>query len=71
MSTLRFSDGEEFDTSVPLQLTLRKDGWYVIGEGNLIPVKSLDEGREVVKEMKQNRGGLPPNVDLEDIKRGR
>ena len=70
MSTLRFSDGEEFDTSVPLQLTLRKDGWYVIGEGNLIPVESLDKGREVVKEMKQNRGGLPPNIDLEDIKRG-
>ena len=70
MSILRFTDGQEFDTSVSLQLTLRSDGWYVIGEGNLIPVKSLDEGREVVKEMKQNRGGLPPNIDLEDIKRG-
>ena len=71
MSTLRFSDGEEFDTSGELQLTLRGDGWYVIGEGHLIPVKSLDEGREALKEMKQNRGDLPPNVDLEDIKRGR
>lgn len=70
MGTLRFSDGEEFDTSVPLQLTLRDDGWYVIGDGNLIPVKSLDVGREVVKEMKQNKGVIPPTIDLEDIKRG-
>lgn len=55
MSTLRFSDGETFDTSVELQLTHRSDGWYVIGEGYLIPVQSLDEGREVVKEMKEER----------------
>ena len=55
MSILRFSDGEKFDTSVELQLTHRKDGWYVIGEGNLIPVESLDEGREVVKQMKEER----------------
>jgi len=74
MSILRFSDGEEFDTSVELQLTHRKDGWYVIGEGNLIPVESLDKGREVVKEMKKNKGGLPPMIQIgrvEDIKRGR
>ena len=70
MGILRFSDGEEFDTSVPLQLTLRSDGWYVIGDGNLIPVKSLDVGRKVVKEMKVNRGVIPPTIDFEDIKRG-
>ena len=55
MSTLTFSDGETFDTSVELQLTRRKDGWYVIGEGHLIPVKDIDEGREKLKEMKENK----------------
>ena len=55
MSTLTFSDGESFDTSVELQLTHRKDGWYVIGEGHLIPVKDIDEGREKLKEMKENK----------------
>lgn len=55
MSILRFSDGEEFDTSVELQLTLRKDGWYILGNGHLIPVKDIDEGREKLKEMKENK----------------
>ncbi len=54
MSTLTFSDGETFDTSVELQLTRRKDGWYVIGEGYLLPVKDIDEGRKRLKEMKED-----------------
>ena len=54
MSTLKFSDGEEFDTSVELQLTLRKDGWYILGNGHLIPVKDIDEGRKRLKEMKED-----------------
>ena len=53
MSILRFSDGEEFDTSVELQLTLRNDGWYVIGDGFLTPVRDLNEGRKVLKERKE------------------
>lgn len=54
MSTLTFSDGETFDTSVELQLTRRKDGWYVIGNGHLIPVRDIDEGRERLREMKES-----------------
>ena len=54
MSTLTFSDGETFDTSVELQLTRRKDGWYVIGNGHLIPVRDIDEGRKRLKEMKED-----------------
>ena len=55
MSILKFSDGEEFDTSVELQLTLRKDGWYVIGNGLLIPVRDLEEGRKELKRQKESR----------------
>ena len=55
MSILRFSDGEEFDTSVELQLILRNDGWYVIGNGLLIPVRDLDEGRKELKEQKRKQ----------------
>ena len=40
-----------FDTSGPLRLTRRSDGWYVIGEGMLMPVDSPEEGREIIKEM--------------------
>ncbi len=55
MSTLTFSDGETFDTSVELQLTHRKDGWYVIGEGLLIPVVDIDKGRTMLKQIKEER----------------
>jgi len=55
MSTLTFSDGESFDTSVELQLTHRKDGWYVIGEGLLIPVVDIDKGRTMLKQIKEER----------------
>jgi hypothetical protein len=48
---MRFSDGMKFDTSGPLRLTRRSDGWYVIGEGMLMPVDSPEEGREIIKEM--------------------
>lgn len=39
MTTLKFTDGEEFDLSGSLRKECRKDGWYVLGEGRLIPVK--------------------------------
>jgi hypothetical protein len=43
MSTLKFSDGMEFNTSGPIRKELRADGWYVVGEGKLIPVKDEEE----------------------------
>ena len=48
---MRFSDGMKFNTSGTLRLTRRSDGWYVIGEGMLMPVDSPEEGREIIKEM--------------------
>lgn len=48
MSKLRFSDGEEFDTSGPLRKEERYDGWYVIGCGLLIPVKSEKEADDTI-----------------------
>jgi hypothetical protein len=47
---LRFSDGMEFDTNGPLHPEKRSDGWYVVGEGMLIPVKSLEEATDIIKE---------------------
>ena len=49
---MRFSDGMTFDTSGPLRLTRRSDGWYVIGGGWLIPVDSPEEGMEIIAKMK-------------------
>ena len=43
--SLTFSDGMTFNTSGPLRLAKRSDGWYVVGDGMLIPVDSPVEGR--------------------------
>jgi hypothetical protein len=51
MSKLRFSDGEEFETSGPIRKEERYDGWYVIGEGHLIPVKDEEEADAMIKKL--------------------
>ena len=52
MSSIKFSDGMEFDTSSSnYYLTCRSDGWYVVGKGMLCPVSSVKEGREYIREM--------------------
>ena len=51
MSILKFSDGEQFDTSGPIRKELRKDGWYVIGGGMLLPVADEEEADRLIKKM--------------------
>ena len=53
---LRFSDGEEFDTSGELRVEERKDGFYVIGNGLLIPVKSHEEGLSLIRDVSKTGG---------------
>lgn len=54
MGILRFSDGIEIDTSGPLRLLELHDGWYVVGEGRLIPVKVEEEGEQILFELVSN-----------------
>ena len=49
--TLRFTDGVEFNVGGPLRVEHRRDGWYVVGNGLLIPVDSAEEGRAIIREM--------------------
>ena len=51
MSKLKFSDGEEFDTSGPLRKEERRDGWYVIGRGMLIPVESREAAERLLQKL--------------------
>lgn len=51
---LKFNDGETFNTGGKLRVELRKDGWYVIGEGMLIPVASQSDGRNLISQLKAN-----------------
>ena len=48
---LRFSDGEEFDTSGEARIIRRSDGMYVCGKGALIPVKNEDEALLVIERL--------------------
>ena len=50
---LRFSDGVEFDLSGDLRVVHRRDGWYVVGRGMLIPVANREEGDRTVAQMQK------------------
>jgi hypothetical protein len=54
MTTLKFSDGEGFDLSGPLRKEHRTDGWYVLGENKLIPIKDEQEADEYINNHSQS-----------------
>jgi len=51
MSTLNFSDGISINTEGKLRPLHLGDGWYVVGEGCLIPVEDMTEAQEVIKKL--------------------
>lgn len=51
---MRFSDGMTFDTSGPLRIVRKSDGLYVVGQGLLIPVNTMEEGMEIIESYKKN-----------------
>ena len=53
MTTLKFSDGEEFDTSGQLRVIRRNDGLYVIGQGMLCAVGTRKEAAELIRDLKR------------------
>lgn len=53
MANIKFTDGAEFDLSGDPRIERRADGLYVVGQGLLVPVKSMKEAKEVLDEMKK------------------
>jgi len=51
MSKFNFSDGISIDTNGNLRLLRLQDGWYVVGEGHLIPVNDIEEGADIINSM--------------------
>lgn len=51
-ATIKFNDGVNFDTRGPLRKTRRRDGWYVVGGGFLIPCSDEHEANEILSETK-------------------
>ena len=52
MSILKFTDGEEFNTSGELRKEERYDGWYVLGQGKLIPVSDEKAADKIINELR-------------------
>jgi len=53
MSILKFSDGMQFDTSGPLRVDERSDGFYVVGQGFLLPVKSRQAAETEIEHLRK------------------
>ena len=50
---MEFSDGMKFNLDGPRRITLRNDGWYMVGHGMLCPVDSLEEAHRLLRELEQ------------------
>jgi hypothetical protein len=61
MSQLKFSDGETFDLSGDLRVELRSDGYYVLGQGMMMAVDTLEQGQKIIAD--KNSGKKYYNIN--------
>tara|TARA_R110000823_G_scaffold196302_3_gene327662 strand:+ start:357 stop:548 length:192 start_codon:yes stop_codon:yes gene_type:complete len=61
MSQLKFSDGETFNLSGSLRVELRSDGYYVVGQGMMMAVDTLEQGQKVIAD--KNSGKKYYNIN--------
>lgn len=64
---MRFSDGVEFDTTGPLRVEHRHDGWYVVGEGSLAAVDSFGDGVDYIEATTKGKGLKARRKYMEDF----
>lgn len=50
---IRFSDGVTFDTSGDYRVIGKRDGYYLVGRGMLLPVNTPEEGYEKIRKYKE------------------
>lgn len=50
---MKFTDGMEIRTDGKLRAIRKSDGWYVVGEGLLIPVDNREEAEREIKLLKE------------------
>ena len=61
MSQLKFSDGETFNLNGQLRVELRSDGYYVVGQGMMMAVDTLEQGQKVIAD--KNSGKKYYNIN--------
>jgi hypothetical protein len=64
---LKFSDGINIFTGGILRVIKKHDGFYVVGHGNLIPVKSKQEGLERIHDLQSKYDN--PKISLNELVR--
>ena len=50
---ISFNDGVKIDTSGKIRVTRIYGEYYVVGNGMLIPVDSLQDGKDFIKELEK------------------
>jgi hypothetical protein len=60
-----FDDGEGFSTAGPFVIERYAGGWYVIGDGLLVPVADEAEGHEVIVKLLRLDTGKCHDLDVE------
>ncbi len=55
---LKYTEGIEIDTDGPFRILNLRDGWYLAGEGLLIPLKNEQEGLDYLEQIAKVMGSL-------------
>ena len=51
--SVKFSDGMIFDTSIKARIVRKSDGLYIVGDGIICPINSLEEGKQILESFKK------------------
>ena len=51
--TIKFKDGLEFKTEGDYRITRKSDGYYVVGNGTLVPAADVKEGKDLIADLKK------------------
>lgn len=51
---MEFSDGIKFDLKGEYRIESRRDGLYVVGKGMLLAVDTMEEGMELIADLKNS-----------------
>ena len=53
--TMQFTDGMKFNLKGDLRIVRRKDGYYVVGEKMLCPVRDMEDGLNLISGLRSSR----------------
>ena len=52
---MQFTDGMKFNLKGELRIVRRKDGYYVVGENMLCPVSDMEDGLNLISDLRSSR----------------